>query len=64
MGDKLPVEVQTLSQRLIEAAPDAIIFADDGGVIRMWNPSAETLFGYTAEEAVGNTLDLVVVFYS
>ena len=60
MRDQLPAEAQTLSQRLIEAAPDAIIFADCRGVICLWNLSAETLFGYTAEEAVGNTLDLIV----
>jgi PAS domain S-box-containing protein len=56
----LPAEVQDLPQRLIEATPDAIIFADCSGAICLWNPSAEILFGYTAEEAVGNTLDLIV----
>jgi len=41
-------------------APDAIIFADGAGVIRLWNPGAEALFGHSAEEAVGHTLDLIV----
>ena len=52
--------INNLPQRLIDAAPDAIIFADGDGVIRLWNHGAETLFDYTAEEAIGNTLDLIV----
>jgi hypothetical protein len=31
MRDKLPVEVKTLCQKLIEAAPDALIFVDCSG---------------------------------
>ena len=54
------MELVNLAQRLVEAASDAIIFADRGGVIRLWNPGAEVLFGYSAEEAVGQTLDLIV----
>jgi PAS domain S-box-containing protein len=41
-------------------APDAVIFADGAGVIRLWSPGAEALFGYSAAEAVGHTLDLIV----
>ena len=45
-------ELVNLAQRLVEAAPDAIIFfADRGGVIRLWLPGIEVLFGYSAEEA-------------
>ena len=49
-----------LEATLIEHAPDAIIFADGGGVIRLWNHGAETIFGHRAEEAIGQTLDLIV----
>ena len=45
---------------LIAYAPDAIIFADWTGVIRVWNQGAEALFGHSAAEAVGHTLDLIV----
>ncbi len=50
----------TLETALIAHAPDAIIFADGAGVIRLWNQGAEALFGYSAAEAVGRTLDLIV----
>ena len=50
----------TLATALITHAPDAIIFADCAGVIRLWNPGAEALFGHRAAEAVGHTLDLIV----
>jgi PAS domain S-box-containing protein len=50
----------SLFQFLIEQAPDAIIFADQQGVIRIWNNSAADLFGYLPEEAVGRTLDIIV----
>ena len=49
-----------LETALIAYAPDAIIFADCAGVIRLWNQGAEALFGHSAEEAVGHTLDLIV----
>jgi PAS domain S-box-containing protein len=45
---------------LIEHAPDAVIFADERGVIREWNPTAERIFGYPKDEAVGESLDLIV----
>ena len=35
------------------AAMDAIVMIDPNGVIRFWNPAAESIFGYSAEEAVG-----------
>ena len=47
-------------RELIAHAPDAIIFSDCAGVIRLWNHGAETLFGHSAEEALGLTLDLIV----
>jgi PAS domain S-box-containing protein len=52
---------QTLNtEELIARAPDAIIFADCAGVIRLWNRAAETMFGHGATEAIGQTLDLIV----
>jgi PAS domain S-box-containing protein len=38
----------------------AIMFADREGKIRLWNSGAETVFGYTEEEALGQSLDLIV----
>jgi PAS domain S-box-containing protein len=47
-------------QDLVECMSDALIFADMQGIIRIWNPGAECLFGYTAAEAVGQSLDLII----
>ena len=49
-----------LSQQIVRKAADAIIFADEEGIIRLWNTGAETIFGYPAEEALGQNLDLIV----
>jgi PAS domain S-box-containing protein len=54
------VKAARLETALIAHAPDAIIFADVVGVIRVWNQGAEALFGYSAAEAIGHTLDLIV----
>ena len=45
---------------LVQAAGDAIIAADTDGKIRLWNPAAERIFGFTAEEALGHSLDLII----
>lgn len=38
------------------AAMDAIVMMDNEGNISFWNPAAEQIFGYTAEEAIGKEL--------
>lgn len=50
----------SLVERIVTEAQDAIIYADREGMIRLWNTSAEIMFGYTADEAVGQSLDLII----
>ncbi|HET6489603.1 MAG TPA: PAS domain S-box protein [Syntrophales bacterium] len=45
---------------IIEQATDAVIFADREGYIRIWNKGAESVFGYTADEALGQSLDIII----
>ena len=45
---------------LVAAAGDAIIVADPEGMIRLWSPAAERVFGFTAGEALGCSLDLII----
>ena len=49
-----------LCRRIVAEAGDAIIFADRDGIIQLWNPGAQRIFGYGAEEAVGQPLDLII----
>ena len=45
---------------MLGAASEAIVFTDREGVIRFWNPGAERLFGFAAEEAVGRPVDIII----
>lgn len=47
-------------QQIVIEARDAIIFADTEGIIRLWNRGAEEIFGYPAEAALGQPLDLII----
>jgi PAS domain S-box-containing protein len=47
-------------QAIIEASEDAILSKDLNGVILSWNNSAERLFGFTPEEAVGRPITIVI----
>ncbi|HJM88665.1 MAG TPA: PAS domain S-box protein [Dehalococcoidia bacterium] len=47
-------------ESVVEQGPDAVIFADRDGVIRIWNAAAERIFGQTREQAIGQRLDLIV----
>lgn len=51
---------EILCRKIVEEVPDAIVFADREGIIRVWNAGAEAMFGYEAAEAVGRTLDLII----
>lgn len=46
--------------QLAEAIGDAIVISDAAGDITYWNPAATRMFGYTREEALGKTLDLII----
>ncbi len=47
-------------QLFVQAAGDGIVAADADGRIILWNPAAERIFGFTAEEALGSSLDLII----
>jgi PAS domain S-box-containing protein len=49
-----------LEQRIVAEAQDAIIYADREGAIRLWNGGAEAIFGFSADEALGRSLDLII----
>ena len=56
---------ETLSQerlchQIVGDSGDAIMFADRQGIIRLWNRGAERMFGYSAAEALGRSLDLII----
>ncbi len=49
---------QTLST-IIQASPAAIVLMEPDSTVRLWNPAATSIFGWTAEEAIGRSLPTV-----
>jgi PAS domain S-box-containing protein len=47
-------------QQLVAVAGDAIVVCDPSGVITLWNPAAEYMFGFSQSEAMGQSLDLII----
>lgn len=54
------LETQSLLASIIEASEDAIITATPQGAIQSWNRGAELLYGYTASEAIGKSMEMLV----
>jgi len=58
---RVPVPSRSgLCDAIVAQTPDAIVFADRDGVIRLWNLGAEALFGFSAAEVIGRSLDIIV----
>jgi PAS domain S-box-containing protein len=59
---QVPVTVPSprLFQRIVEEMPEAVIVSNRGGVIVLWNRAAEGMFGHSAAEAIGQSLDLII----
>jgi PAS domain S-box-containing protein len=58
-ADETLGKANELFRSVVQASPTAIISLDDTGLVRMWNPAAEKLFGWTAEEVLGGPLPFV-----
>ena len=59
---QLEATTRSSAERLrsvIQAAPMAIVARDSNGVIRMWNPAAERMFGWTEEEVLNTDTTIV-----
>jgi PAS domain S-box-containing protein len=54
------METSRLAARIVEGSPDAIVCCDRDGVIRLWSRGAEEIFGFSAAEAVGRSLDIII----
>ena len=50
---------QTLAD-LVRQLADAVLVSDASGTIIFWNLAAERLFGWTAAEVMGQTLDIII----
>lgn len=47
-------------EQLARAAGDAIIISDAKGAVTFWNKAAERIFGFTEQDALGQSLDLII----
>ena len=63
---RIEAELQDSEQRLryvasiVESSDDAIVSKNLDGIITSWNKGAERIFGYTAEQAIGQPITIVI----
>ncbi|BBC72387.1 histidine kinase [Altererythrobacter sp. B11] len=50
------IEIRDIYAALVESSEDAIVSKDTDGIVHSWNPAAELLFGYSAEEMIGESI--------
>lgn len=50
----------SLGDLVVEQTADAVIYSNRDGVIERWNAAATEMFGYTAGEALGQSLDIII----
>lgn len=53
-------DLQRLGLALLNSPAEAIAYSDRDGIIRFWNAGAERVFGFTADEALGQSLDIII----
>jgi PAS domain S-box-containing protein len=47
-------------QQLVTGAGDGIMVCDAAGAIVLWNAACQRIFGFTAEDALGKSLDIII----
>ncbi len=51
---------RSLLGSVVDAAPDGVVIVDGEGTIRYWNQGAQRIFGFSAADAVGSSLDVII----
>ncbi|MDA0814947.1 MAG: PAS domain S-box protein [Chloroflexi bacterium] len=51
---------ENVFERILDNAPDAVVWADAEGIVRYWNLGAEETLGWKREEAVGQSMDFFI----
>ena len=59
-GSTMGVTEEWLAAAVVKESPEAIVVTDPVGLIRLWNDGAARMFGYSADEAMGQNLDLII----
>lgn len=59
-GQPMEPDIDRFYRRLVRDTADAIVYADAEGRIGFWNAGAERIFGFSAAEAVGKPLDIII----
>jgi len=47
-------------REIIMQGADSVMATDREGIIRLWNPASERIFGFSSEEAIGSSLDIII----
>ena len=60
MTGPIPVLTEIRLSSIIESSDDAILTKDAEGTITSWNPAAERMYGWTADEAIGQKISILI----
>ena len=55
-----PIQCSNLAETLIDQSPDAMVFVDTAGIIRVWNSAAERIFGFSQSAALGASVNIII----
>jgi PAS domain S-box-containing protein len=58
---KLRKRAELKAQQIIDTALDAVVSTDSQGIIQIWNPKAEMIFGWSAEEIQGKNIAQTII---
>jgi PAS domain S-box-containing protein len=50
----------SLCESIVDQSPTAIVVGDREGIVRLWNAGAQTMFGWSAEETLGKSMDMII----
>ncbi len=54
------MNIEDFAARLVADTPDGILYADQDGLIRYWNAGCQRIFGFTADDVQGQSLDIII----